>query len=125
MCRQPRGSGQDARRRNSTILSCRQARQLGTNGVLDAVPAGVRYYVTIYIDGFDPSIAPRTGTSSHGGFLYYEVMEILKDLTQRGTVCVDLVEVAPAYDLSDITAFLAAQVHLNFLGYISAERGIS
>ena len=53
-------------------------------------------------------------------------MEILKDLTRRGTVVgVDLVEVAPAYDLSDITAFLAAQVLLNFLGYISAERGIS
>jgi hypothetical protein len=43
-------------------------------------------------------------------------MEILKDLTQRGTVVgVDLVEVAPAYDLSGITTFLAAQVLLNFL----------
>ena len=49
---------EDARRRNSTILSGRQARQLGTNGVLAAVPAGVRYYVTTDIDGFDPSIAP-------------------------------------------------------------------
>ena len=64
--------------------------------MLAAVPAGVRYYVTTDIDGFDPSIAPRTGTSSHGGFLYYEVMEMLEDLTRRGTVVgVDLVEVAP------------------------------
>ena len=62
---------EDARARGSTILSVRQARKLGTAGVLDAIPAGRRYYVTIDIDGFDPSIAPGTGTPSHGGFLYY------------------------------------------------------
>jgi agmatinase len=113
----------DARARGSTILSVRQARRLGTEGVLATIPACVRYYVTIDIDGFDPSIAPGTGTPSHGGFLYYEVIELLKGLVERGEVVgVDLVEVAPAYDLSGITAFLAAQVLLNFLGYIFAER---
>lgn len=113
----------DARARGSTILSVRQARRLGTEGVLATIPACARYYVTIDIDGFDPSIAPGTGTPSHGGFLYYEVIELLKGLVERGEVVgVDLVEVAPAYDLSGITAFLAAQVILNFLGYIFAER---
>ena len=113
----------DARARGSTILSVRQARRLGTEGVLATIPACARYYVTIDIDGFDPSIAPGTGTPSHGGFLYYEVIELLKGLVERGEVVgVDLVEVAPAYDLSGITAFLAAQVLLNFLGYIFAER---
>ena len=91
--------------------------------MLATIPACARYYVTIDIDGFDPSIAPGTGTPSHGGFLYYEVIELLKGLVERGEVVgVDLVEVAPAYDLSGITAFLAAQVILNFLGYIFAER---
>ena len=113
----------DARRRGSTILSVRQARKLGAEGVLAAIPAGARYYVTLDIDGFDPSIAPGTGTPSHGGFLYYEVMEILQGLVKRGEVVgIDLVEVAPAYDPSGITGFLAAQVLLNFLGYIFAER---
>jgi agmatinase len=113
----------DARRRGSTILSVRQARKLGAEGVLAAIPAGARYYVTLDIDGFDPSIAPGTGTPSHGGFLYYEVMEILQALVKRGEVVgIDLVEVAPAYDPSGITGFLAAQVLLNFLGYIFAER---
>ena len=37
-------------------------------GVLELTPAGARYYVTIDIDAFDPSIAPGTGTPSHGGF---------------------------------------------------------
>lgn len=115
---------EDARARGSSILSVRQARRLGTQGVLDKIPEGARYYVTIDIDGFDPSIAPGTGTPSHGGFLYYEVMEILQGLVKRGNVVgVDLVEVAPAYDPSGITGFLAAQVLLNFIGYIFEERG--
>jgi len=92
---------EDARARGSTILSVRQARRLGAQGVLEKIPQGARYYVTIDIDGFDPSIAPGTGTPSHGGFLYYEVMEILPGLVKRGSVVgVDLVEVAPAYDPS-------------------------
>ncbi|RVB97937.1 arginase, partial [Mesorhizobium sp. M7A.F.Ca.AU.002.06.1.1] len=63
---------EDARQRGSTILSVRQARKLGVEGVLATIPERARYYVTIDIDGFDPSIAPGTGTPSHGGFLYYE-----------------------------------------------------
>lgn len=116
---------EDARRHGSTIRSVRQFRALGTDGVLDLIPAGERYYVTIDIDGFDPSIAPGTGTPSHGGFLYWEVMEFLKGLSRRGRVVgVDLVEVAPAYDPSGVTAILAAQVLLNFLGYVCHERAM-
>ncbi|WP_197090796.1 agmatinase [Bradyrhizobium sp. LTSP849] len=114
---------EDARARGSTILSVRQARKLGAEGVLDKIPRGVRYYVTIDIDGFDPSIAPGTGTPSHGGFQYYEVMEILQGLAKRGDVVgIDLVEVAPAYDPAGVTSILAAQVLMNFLGYIFEER---
>lgn len=113
----------DARRRGAVIRSVRQCRKLGTSGVLDLVPAGARYYVTIDIDAFDPSIAPGTGTPSHGGFLYWEVLEILQGLARRGDVVgIDLVEVAPAYDPTEITSFLAAQVLLTFLGYIFEAR---
>jgi agmatinase len=112
-----------ARAFGSKILSVRDVRRLGRDGVLALIPKGVRYYVTIDIDGFDPSIAPGTGTPSHGGFLYYEVLEILQGLARQGEVVgMDLVEVAPAYDPSGITAFLAAQVLLNFLGFIFEER---
>ncbi len=113
----------DARRMGSDIQSVRQFRALGVDGILDRVPADERYYVTIDIDGFDPSIAPGTGTPSHGGFLYYEVLELLDGLTKRGEVIgVDLVEVAPDYDQSGSTTTLAAQVLLNFIGRIYHNR---
>lgn len=112
-----------ARAMGSDILSVRQIRALGVETVLARIPEGARYYVTIDIDGFDPSIAPGTGTPSHGGFLYYEVLEFLAGLAKRGTVVgIDLVEVAPDYDHTGTTAILAAQVLLNFIGRIMHAR---
>lgn len=112
-----------ARAVGSVIRSVRQCRKLGTEGVLDLIPARKRYYLTIDIDAFCPSIAPGTGTPSHGGFLYWEVMEILQGLSKRGDIVgIDLVEVAPSYDPSGITSMLAAQILLNLLGYIFHER---
>lgn len=112
-----------ARAMGSDILSVRQIRKLGLEATLARIPAGARYYVTIDIDGFDPSIAPGTGTPSHGGFLYYEVMELLAGLAKRGEVVgIDLVEVAPDYDHTGTTAILAAQVLLNFIGRIMHAR---
>ncbi|WP_170425429.1 agmatinase [Ruegeria arenilitoris] len=115
---------EDARARGSDILSVRQVRKLGTEGVLDRIPESARYYVTIDIDAFCPSIASGTGTPSHGGFLYYDVLEILQGLAKRGDVVgIDLVEVAPNYDPTESTQILAAQVLLNFIGFIFHERG--
>lgn len=114
---------EDARRMGSDILSVRQFRRLGAEQVLERIPAAKRYYVTIDIDGFDPSIAPGTGTPSHGGFLYYEILELLAGLAKRGPVVgIDLVEVAPDYDHTGTTAILAAQVLLNFIGRIMHHR---
>lgn len=112
-----------ARAMGDDILSVRQVRKLGRDGVLARIPKGARLYVTIDIDGFCPSIAPGTGTPSHGGFLYYEVLEILQGVARaHDIVGIDLVEVAPDYDRDGTTAILAAQVLLNFLGFIFHAR---
>jgi len=112
-----------AREMGSDILSVRQIRALGVERTLARIPEGVDYYLTIDIDGFDPSIAPGTGTPSHGGFLYYEVLELLAGLAWRGRIVgIDLVEVAPDYDRTGTTAILAAQILLNVLGRIFHAR---
>lgn len=114
----------DARAMGADILSVRQIRQLGVEAVAARVPDGVDLYLTIDIDGFDPSIAPGTGTPSHGGFLYYEVLELLALLAKRNRIVgIDLVEVAPDYDQTGSTAILAAQLLLNLIGRILHARG--
>ena len=96
---------------------------MGPEETIAEIADSPRYYVTIDIDGFEPSIAPVTGTPSHGGFLYYEVLEILQLLVKKGEIIgVDLVEVAPNYDPSDITSMLAAQLLMNLMGFIFETR---
>ena len=112
-----------ARQMGSTILSVRQIRKLGIDTALGSVPDGTRVYITIDIDGFDPSIAPGTGTPSHGGFLYYEGLEILAALAERNTIVgIDLVEVAPDYDPTGSTSILAAQLLMNLIGRMLHHR---
>ncbi|KPP84622.1 MAG: agmatinase [Rhodobacteraceae bacterium HLUCCO07] len=113
-----------ARAMGADILSVRQARALGPESLADRIPQGARVYVTLDIDAFCPSIAPGTGTPSHGGFLYYDVLELLQEVANRHEIVgIDLVEVSPDHDPSGSTAILAAQVLLNFLGFIFHARG--
>ena len=112
-----------ARAMGSDILSVRQVRHLGVEAVLARIPADARLYVTIDIDAFCPSIAPGTGTPSHGGFLYYEVLELLQGASKAHQIVgVDLVEVAPDYDPTSSTQILAAQLLMNFIGFIFHNR---
>lgn len=70
------------------------------------------------------AIGPGTGTPSHGGFLYYEVLELLQNVARdHDIIGIDLVEVAPDYDPSGSTTILAAQLLLNLLGFIFHARG--
>jgi agmatinase len=110
---------EQARQMGSDIQSVRHVRKLGIDGMLARIPEGKRYYLTIDIDAFDPSIAPGTGTPSHGGFLYYEVLELIDGLAKRGTIVgIDLVEVAPDYDPTGSTSTLAAQILMNTIGRV-------
>ena len=108
-----------ARNMGSDILSVRQMRALGPQATAARIPANSKVYITIDIDAFCPSIAPGTGTPSHGGFLYYDVLELLQEVSKAHEIVgIDLVEVAPDYDQSGSTAILAAQVLLNLIGFI-------
>ena len=109
----------DAREKGSKIFSVRHLRQMGINKILNEIPKNKRYYLSIDIDAFDPSIASGTGTPSHGGFYYYEVLELIDGIIKQGSVVgLDLVEVAPDYDLTNSTSTLAAQLLMNTIGRI-------
>src|SRR3954470_8993388 len=112
-----------ARAYGSTILSPRQMRKMGLEQVLEQIPAGEKYYVTIDIDGLDPSIAPGTGTPSPGGFIYDEVNELLEGIAKRGKVIgFDLVEVAPPYDPAGMTGQVGARLALDLLSFVLKEK---
>jgi agmatinase len=75
-------------------------------------------YLTIDIDGLDPSLVPTTGTPEPGGLGWYEVLTLIRKLAEkRRIVGMDLVEFAKT-DNSDAPAFLCAKLVYKSLAYI-------
>ncbi|NHC42013.1 agmatinase [Bacillus sp. MM2020_1] len=112
-----------ARDYGSVILSPRQIRKIGIESVIELLPEGEKYYITLDIDGLDPSVAPGTGTPSPGGFIYDEVNELLEGIAKRGKVIgFDLVEVAPPYDPAGMTGQVGARLALDLLSFVLKEK---
>ncbi len=80
-------------------------------------------YLTFDIDCLDPSYAPGTGTPVCGGLTSYQALEILRGLAGVNVVGMDVVEVAPAYDVGEITALAAAALAMEML-YVFAQRPV-
>ena len=75
-------------------------------------------YLTIDIDGLDPSLVPTTGTPEPGGLGWYEVLTLIRRLAEkRRVVGMDLVEFAKTEN-SDAPAFLCAKLVYKTLAYI-------
>lgn len=72
-------------------------------------------YLTFDIDCLDPSFAPGTGTPVCGGLSSYQAMSIIRGLRGINLVGMDLVEVAPAYDVGEITALAAAHLAMEMI----------
>ena len=72
-------------------------------------------YLSFDIDALDPAFAPGTGTPEIGGLASWQAQAILRRLAGLEFVGMDVVEVAPAYDVAEITALAAATVVWEYL----------
>ena len=107
---------EDSQKDGSLVITTNRFRELGPEGMVDLIPRGENLYITLDIDVMDPSQAPGTGTPEIGGLRYEEMRDCLVSLVARSNVVgFDLVEVAPPYDSSDLTAQLAARLIVDFL----------
>lgn len=77
-------------------------------------------YLTFDIDCLDPAYAPGTGTPVCGGLTTDRALKILRGLAGLNIIGMDVLEVAPAYDPSGITALAGATVALELL-YLHAQ----
>jgi agmatinase len=100
------------------IVSAEEVHMMGPPAVADLVLATVGagpVYLSFDIDAIDPGQAPGTGTPEVGGLFTWQVMAILKRLGGLDFQGMDVVEVAPAYDVAEITALAAASVVWQYL----------
>ncbi|TAN80091.1 MAG: agmatinase [Magnetospirillum sp.] len=104
--------------RGVTVISAEQVHLRGPEAVAGAIRAVIgtqAAYLSFDIDAIDPGQAPGTGTPEIGGLFTWQVMAILQRLNGVRFAGMDVVEVAPAYDVSEITALAAATILWQYL----------
>jgi len=79
-------------------------------------------YLTFDIDCLDPAHAPGTGTPVIGGLTSDRALKLIRGLQGMNIVGMDLVEVSPAFDQSEITALAAATLALEMLYMQAASK---
>jgi agmatinase len=77
-------------------------------------------YLSFDVDALDPAFAPGTGTPEIGGLASWQAQAILRRLRGVNFVGMDVVEVAPAYDVAEITALAAATVAWEYLAVLAS-----
>ena len=91
----------------------------GMGPVLDRIPAGGRYYLTVDLDGMDPAIAPGVAGPCPGGVSFVQARELIHGLVAKGRVVgMDVVEITPRADVNQITCITAGRLIVNMLGAI-------
>lgn len=76
-------------------------------------------YITVDLDAFDPAVMPATGTPEPGGMLWYDVLDLLREVCRKKNVIgFDLVELAPIPGMV-APDFLAARLAYRMMGYVS------
>lgn len=78
-------------------------------------------YLSFDVDALDPAFAPGTGTPEIGGLASWQAQAILRRLRGTAFVGMDVVEVAPAYDVAEITALAAATVAWEYLALMGSS----
>jgi agmatinase len=83
-------------------------------------------FLSVDIDVVDPGMAPGTGTPEPGGLTARQLLDSVRQICRDAPVGgLDIVEVSPPYDCSNITAMLAGRVALEALaGIASRRRGV-
>lgn len=82
-----------------------------------------KVYLTFDIDCLDPSVAPGTGTPVVGGLSMVQALSIMRSLSDVDLIAMDVMEVAPAYDISEITALAGATLAFEFLCLLAIKNG--
>jgi agmatinase len=93
------------------------------DAVAEALDACAKLYVSVDIDVLDPAFAPGTGTPEPGGIPTSDLLRLVRQLCRdHDVVGVDVVEVAPAYDVSELTVNAAHRVVFEALAGMAARR---
>jgi agmatinase len=111
-------------RREVRIVPALEVHEIGAAAVAARIEATVGeapVYLSFDIDVLDPAFAPGTGTPEIGGLTTWQAQAILRRLGKLRFIGMDVVEVAPAYDVAEITALAGATMAWEYLCLVGSR----
>ncbi|RXA20569.1 agmatinase [Methanosarcina sp. MSH10X1] len=126
----PRPGVEEGRKGGSTVITIGDIEELGieevTKMALEVAWDGVEgVHLSFDIDSIDPGFCPATGWPEPGGLYPREALKLVRNFAREGLIGMEIVEISPPYDISDVTSLmgvrliceaLAAQVEAGKLG---------
>ena len=110
-----------ARERNATVMTMDDVERYGPERIVEyaleiAWKNAKAVWISFDVDSLDPAYTPGTGTPVPGGLTPREALKMIRDIAAEGLVGMEVVEVAPAYDVHDHTALIGVHAILECLG---------
>jgi agmatinase len=117
----PRPGVKHGRSMRTTILTMSDIERVGIEKTIEialevAWKGASAVFLSIDIDCVDAGFVPGTGWPEPGGFLPREMLSIVRGVAEEGIAGMEVVEVSPPYDISDITSLLAVRTICDTLG---------
>jgi agmatinase len=115
-----------ARERGSTVITISDVEELGIEKAVEvalecAWKDAEAVFLSFDIDSIDSGFVPGTGSPEPGGLLPREALKALRMVAREGICGMEVVEIAPPYDVSDMTAQLGARAIMDVLGTMVEE----
>jgi agmatinase len=99
------------------LITAYELHDVGMDAILARIPDGGRYYLTVDLDGMDPSIAPAVEAPCPGGVTFHQARKLIHGLVKKGRVVgMDVVEITPSTDVNQITCITAGRLIVNLIG---------
>ena len=93
-----------ARKWGADIHTARQVHAQGIKRVIKALPKDVKFFITLDVDGLDPSVMPGTVALAPGGLLWWQLIDLLDGISEKGPIIgLNVVELSPKNDLNQIS----------------------
>lgn len=106
-----------ARAYGAHIVTAYELHEAGMPAILERIPAGGRYYLTIDADGLDPSVMPAVAGPAPGGVTFHQARQLIHGLVRKGRVVgMDVNEIQPTRDVNRISCITAARLIVNLIG---------
>lgn len=107
-----------AREAGNVVVTARELREGGVTAALRHVPADASVFLSLDLDGLDPSVAPGVSAAAPGGLTWDEITALVAGVGPR-LVGAALTEYVPALDVNELTALVAARLMIIAAGSVT------